>query len=216
MVELRLPTTPLLPSQSSCLVIILPGPMVTNDRQGWEDPWLYKRRLSYRFVLKQGRNFSYNELFWPTKGGFCFVLYFSPLYVSTIELKHILLLKSKIFLSAFYFETNFSKNHVAVYNILLYLWQVKYDIVLLSKVSASIYWIRYFFPEDNLVLWLLFHTSNLFIISVIRTTFITDYILSWDNIYKKILLGKWILWSKLKDKWQDMQKKTFVTCNDQC
>lgn len=109
-------------------------------------------------------------------------------------------------LSAFYFETNFSKDYFAVYNILLYFWQMKYDIVIFSKVSASMYWIRYVFSGENLVLWLLFHTSNLFIISIIRTTFITDYILSWDNIYKIILLGKWILWSKLKDKWLDMQK----------
>lgn len=174
MVELRLPPTPLLPSQSSCLVIVPPEPMVRN---GWEDPWFCKRRLSYRFVLKQGRHFSWNELFWATTGRFCFVLYVSPLYVSIIELKHILLLKSKISLSTFYFETNFSKNYFAVYNILLYFWQVKCDIVMFSKVSAAIYWIRYFFPEDNLVLWLLFHTSNLFIISVIRTTFIKDYIL---------------------------------------
>lgn len=77
---------------TSIKVLTSPGHIVTNDRQGLEDPGSCKMRWSYRFVWQQGRSFSWNGLFETPRENF-------PLYsifpdISTLEPVHILPLES--------------------------------------------------------------------------------------------------------------------------
>ena len=93
---------------------------------------------------------------------YIYVCIYIYIYIYIYHLYFRLLLQSKIFLSSFFFEANFPK--IIFLFIIDYYTFDRWKILLLFFVGLAIPYAELciFFPGDNLVLWLLVHSLNLF------------------------------------------------------